>query len=161
MNSTLHAWQSSLSRHPAECSSWEGCLLSNYATDNSACSVNECWAALCSLWWCAEEAASRRGRQAGLTYWWKRLPLLCGWTWTAWRHRQREDDDQTELHLKHKQPLLNFHPSSCYKVPHKAPLRTHNVSPSSLQSQLTSCCRWRKTPAWHCQYKLSWSTSVC
>lgn len=79
-------------------------IISHIMQHNSSCSINECWAAISSLWWCAGEAAPRRGRQAGLTYWWKRLPLLCGWTWTAWRHRQREDDDQIELCLQQHLP---------------------------------------------------------
>lgn len=59
------------------------------------------------LWLCAGEAAPRRRRRAGLTYWRKRRPLLYGWTWTAWR--QREDDEQIELWLKqHISPLCEL-----------------------------------------------------
>lgn len=38
-------------------------LFSNYATDNSTCSVNECWAALCSVVVC--RGGSTKAGEAG------------------------------------------------------------------------------------------------
>lgn len=109
------------------------------------------------LWWCAGEAAPRRGRQAGLTYWWKRLPLLCGWTWTAWRHRQREDDDQTEFRLGTTPPTLlrtdaatplsasTIFPARCLTGHLWVLFCAISAPSSSFQSQLTT---------WHRIYKL-------
>lgn len=90
-----------------------------------------------------------RRRQAGLTYWWKRLPLLCGLTWRAWRRRQREDDDRIELCFKHRLPpfcqLMQKLPVQLPPLPTEhlwvllCAITLHNAALSSVQSRLTSC----------------------